>query len=207
MISLERCNPRFEPFISLVPCLPATTTMMHHSCPSEASSNDDDAPQQSQNPEYDKEDKYNDDAGSQVTVDTFDLAETDFLTLRGLNLFFVALPLKAERILLKLKNLPKTINPSGISKKNFRVTVMTLNRHIETLRNSVLSENATARSIHDAAKEALKQGEKSSDDVVKKMSKLKDDLAKTRAKPTNVSEKMRRPFLKEMPHLPNRRWH
>jgi hypothetical protein len=77
-------------------------------------SNDDDTPQQSQSPEYNEEDNNNDDAGSNVTLDTFDMAKTDFLTPGGLNLFSVALPLKAEKILLK--NLPKTINPSGITK-------------------------------------------------------------------------------------------
>jgi hypothetical protein len=114
---------------------------------SEASSNNDEAPQQSQSPEYNEEED-NNDAGSQITLDMFDLAKTDFLTSGGLNAFSVALLSKAKRILLM--NLPKTINPSGISKKNFRVTVVTLNGHIETLHNLVLSDNATARSIHDA---------------------------------------------------------
>ncbi len=68
----------------------------------------------SQSPEFAKEDDNNNDAISQVALDTFDLA----LTPGGLNSFSVALPLKAERILLK--NLPKTTNPSGISKKNIR---------------------------------------------------------------------------------------
>jgi hypothetical protein len=86
---------------------------------SEALSIDDDDLPQSQSPEYNEEDKYV--TGSQVTLDMFHLAETDFLTPGGLNSFSVALPLKAEKILLR--NLPKTINPSGISKKNFRVTV------------------------------------------------------------------------------------
>jgi hypothetical protein len=92
---------------------------------SKASSNYDDAPQQSQSPEVDEEDKYNDNTGSQVMLDIFDPAETGFLTPGGLSLFSVALSLKAERILFK--NLPKTINPSGISKKNFRVTITMLN--------------------------------------------------------------------------------
>jgi hypothetical protein len=68
----------------------------------------------SQSPEYNEEDDNNNDTRSQVTLDTFNLA----LTPGGLNSFSMALPLKAERILFK--NLPKTINPSGISKKNIR---------------------------------------------------------------------------------------
>jgi hypothetical protein len=151
---------------------------------------DDDAPQQSQSPEYNEDDKKMMMPGARSCWIRLTWLTLTFLIPGGLILFSVALPLKAERILLK--NLPKTINPSGISKNNFRVTIMMLNGHIEMLRNSVLSENATARSIHDAAKEALKRGAKSLDNVVKKMSMIKDDLAKTRAKLTNVSKKMRK---------------
>ena len=58
-----------------------------------------------------------DDTGSQVTFETIDMADTDFLTPGGLNSFSViALPEKREKLLLK--DLPKSIKPSGLSKKN-----------------------------------------------------------------------------------------
>jgi len=46
----------------------------------------------------------NEDTGSQVTMDTFDI---DYLTPGGLNPFTAALPTKAEKLVLK--DLPKTI--------------------------------------------------------------------------------------------------
>jgi hypothetical protein len=116
MISLEKCNLMFEPLISLVPCLPGTTTAMRHSHPA--------------------------------------------------------------------KHRPLMMMPPS----SLRVQSMTRRTNIKM----TLRANATARSIHDAAKEALKRGAKSLDDEVKKMSKLEDDLAKTRAKLTNVSETMRK---------------
>lgn len=139
--------------------------------------------------EEEEEDDYADDAGSQVTFDTSSIAGTDFLTPGGLNSFTVALPAKSEKLLLK--DLPKIIKASGISKKNYSVTIDALNVGIGQLRKTAIAENSTARSIHDVAKEALKRGSKSLDDALKKVVKLEEDLSKTKSKLVNVSEKLR----------------
>ena len=95
-------------------------------------------------PEEEEEDDYADDAGSQVTFDTSSIAGTDFLTPGGLNSFAVALPAKSEKLLLK--DLPKIIKASGISKKNYSVTIDALNVGIGQLRKTAIAENSTARS-------------------------------------------------------------
>ncbi len=103
-----------------------------------------------------EDDNVADDTGSQVTFDTMDLADTDFLTPGGLNSFsVVALPEKREKLLLK--DLPKTIKPSGLSKKNFMETVEALNTRIEQLRTTASAENNSARTIHDVARNAIKR--------------------------------------------------
>ena len=124
-----------------------------------------------------------------MTFDTSSIAGTDFLTPGGLNSFTVALPAKSEKLLLK--DLPKIIKASGISKKNYSVTIDALNVGIGQLRKTAIAENCTARSIHDVAKEALKRGSKSLDDALKKVVKLEEDLSKTKSKLGNVSEKLR----------------
>ncbi len=100
----------------------------------------------------------------------------------------VALPAKMEKVVLK--DLPKTIKASGISKKSFRVTIDALNVGIELLRKTAVLENSNSRSIHDTAKEALKRGAKTLDDITKKMKRLDDDLERTKAKLNIVMEKM-----------------
>jgi hypothetical protein len=112
----------------------------------------------SQSPEEEEEDNGND-TGSQVTFDMYDVDGMDFLTLGGLNLFTVVLPVKAEKLVAK--DLPKNIKSSGILKKNYRATINALNVAIEQLRKMAIAKNSTTRSIHDVAKEALKRGTKS----------------------------------------------
>jgi hypothetical protein len=74
-----------------------------------------------------KEDEENDEAGSQVTLSTMGTyASVDFLTPDGLISFSAALPAKHEKLVLK--NLPKSINISTLTKKNYRVVVKTLVR-------------------------------------------------------------------------------
>jgi hypothetical protein len=144
---------------------------------------------QSQSSEEEEDDDCADDARSQVTFDTMDMAETDFLTPGGLNSFsVVALPAKREKLVLK--DLPKTIKASGISKKNFRVMIEALNVGIEQLRTTAVAENNSTRSI-GVANNALKRGSKSLDNVAKKMAKLKDNLSKSKSKLSDVSEKLR----------------
>jgi hypothetical protein len=152
------------------------------------STNDDDVRRlHSQSPEEEEEDNY-DDTGSQVTFDTFDVAGMDFPTPGGLNLFTVALPAKAEKLVAK--DLPKIIKSSGIWKKNCSATIDALNVAIKQLRKMAIAENSTARSIHDVAKEALKRGTKSLDDAAKKVGKLQDELTKTKTKFADVTEKL-----------------
>jgi hypothetical protein len=87
-----------------------------------ASSNDDGARSlQSLSLEEDNEKDNVNDAGSQVTFDTSDMASPDFLMPGSLNLFSVALLVKTD--VLVLKDLPKSIKTSGTCKKNFRVTI------------------------------------------------------------------------------------
>jgi hypothetical protein len=130
------------------------------------------------------------DAGSQVSFDTMEMSDTDFLTPGGLNSFsVVALPVKRDKLVLK--DLPKTTKASGVCKKNFKVTVEALNVRIEQLRTTAVAENASARSIYDVASNALKRGSKSLDNVAKKMAKLEDDLSKSKSKLSDVSEKLR----------------
>ncbi len=88
--------------------------------------------------EEEEEDDYADDAGSQVTFDTSSIAGTDFLTPGGLNSFTVALPAKSEKLLLK--DLPKIIKASGISKKNYSVTIDALNVGIGQLRKTAIAD-------------------------------------------------------------------
>ncbi len=144
---------------------------------------------QEQESEDNKEDE--EDANtSQVRFDTMGTFNSvDFLTPGGPSLFsVVALPAKMEKLVLK--DLPKTIEALGISKKSFRVTIDTLNVGIELLQKTAVSENSNARSIHDTAKEALKRGAKTLDNVTKKMKRLDDDLERTISKLNAVMEKM-----------------
>jgi vacuolar-type H+-ATPase subunit I/STV1 len=137
-----------------------------------------------------EDDNVADDTGSQVTFNTMDLADTDFLTPGGLNSFAVMVLLEKREKLL-LKDLPKTIKPSGLSKKNFMVTVEAFNTRIEQLRMTASTENNSARTIHDIARNAIKHGLKLMDNVAKKMAKLEDDLSKSKSKLLDVSEKLR----------------
>jgi hypothetical protein len=157
---------------------------------SDSLSDDDSDPQQLQSPTYDEEDNVNDDAGSQVTMDKFDMAGTDFFMPGGVALFSVALQVKMAKLVLK--DLLKTIKTSRISKKNFRVVTEVLNLGIDLLGKIAVSENSNARSIHNIAKQALKHGSKTLHDVVKKMSKLEKNLVTTRFKFLDVLEKMRK---------------
>jgi ABC-type transporter Mla subunit MlaD len=119
-----------------------------------------------------------------------EMSETDFLTPGGLHLFsVVALPAKWETLVLK--DLPKTTKASGVSKKNFKVTVEALNVRIEQLRMTAVAENNSTRSIYDVASNAFKRGSKSLDNFAKKMAKLEDDLSKSKSKLSDVSEKLR----------------
>ncbi len=65
-----------------------------------------------------------------------------------------------------------------------------LNQGIESLKMTSISENNSARSIYDTAKDALKRRTKTLDDSAKKMNKLNDDLTKTNAKLTDATEKI-----------------
>ena len=106
---------------------------------------------------------------SQVTFDT-NMTGADFLTPGGLNAFTVALPAKSER--LYLKDLPKTIKTSGITKKNFMTAINMLNSGILSLLKTVINENSTARSIHDSADLAIKRGTRSLDAAAKEIQNL-----------------------------------
>ncbi len=145
---------------------------------------------QLQSSEEEEDDDCANDARSQATLNMMDMAETYFLMPGGLTLFSV-MTLLAKREKLVLKDLPKTIKASRISKKNFRVTIEALNVRIEQLWMTAVAENNSTRSIHEVAKNALKRGLKSLDNVAKKMAKLKDDLSKSKSKLSNVSEKLR----------------
>ena len=103
----------------------------------------------------------------------------------------VALPAKTEK--LALKDLPKPIKASRISKKNFRATIEAQNVGIEFLRKTAVTENNSARSIHDLGNNALKRGSKLLDDVVKKMTKLENLLSKSNSrKILSLHERIRR---------------
>jgi hypothetical protein len=125
---------------------------------------------------------------SQVTFDT-DMTGADFLTPGGLNTFTVVLPAKSEKLFLK--NLPKPIKASGISKKNFRTTIQQQNSSIQSLLKTVITENSTARSIHDSADQALKRGSKSLDATTRKVQNLENDLLAKTKKLTDVMDKLR----------------
>ncbi len=145
---------------------------------------------QLQRSEEEEDDNCANDARSQVTFNTMDMAETHFFMPGGLNLFsVVALPAKRETLVLK--DLPKTIKASRISKKNFRVTIEALNVGIEQLRTTAVAENNSARSIYDVTKNALEHGLKLLDNITKKMAKLKDNLSKSKSKLLDVLEKLR----------------
>ncbi len=101
-------------------------------------------------------------------------------------MFSVALPAKPEKLVLK--NLPQSVKISTLTKKNYQVVEKTLNQGIESLKMTSISENNSAKSIHDTTKDALKQGTKTLDDSAKKMNKLNDDLTKTNAKITDATE-------------------
>jgi hypothetical protein len=143
---------------------------------------------QSLSPEEDNEEDNVDDARSQVTFDTSVMAGPDFLMPGGLNLFSVAFPVKTDK--LALKDLLKSIKTSRTCKKNFRVTIEAQNVAIKLLQKIAIAKNNSARSIHNIAKEALKHGLKSLDDVAKKMVKLKDDLGKKTSNLLVVLEKL-----------------
>jgi len=99
----------------------------------------------------------------------------------GLDSFSV-IALPAKRYKLVLKDLPKTTKTSGVCKKNFKVTVEVLNIRIEQPRMTAVEENTSTRSIYDVASNAFKRGSKSLDNVAKKMTKLEDDLSKSKSK-------------------------
>jgi hypothetical protein len=82
--------------------------------------------------ELSKEDEENDEAGSQVTLSTMGTYDSvDFFMPAGLNLFSAVFPAKPEKLVLK--NLPKSVNISTVTKKNYRVVVKMLNQGIESL--------------------------------------------------------------------------
>jgi hypothetical protein len=78
-----------------------------------------------------KEDEENDEARSQVTQSTMGAYDSvDFPTPAGLSLFSAALLVKPEKLVLK--NLPKSINISTVTKKNYRLVLKTLIQEIES---------------------------------------------------------------------------
>ncbi len=100
-----------------------------------------------------KEDEENDEAGSQITLSTMGTYDSvDFLTPSGLSLFSVVLLAKPEKLVLK--NLPKSVDISKVTKKNYWVVVKVLIQ-VELLKMTSISENNSARSIHNTAKDAL----------------------------------------------------
>ncbi len=140
-----------------------------------------------------------------MTFDTSSMAGTDFLTPGGLNAFTVALPAKTEKLLLK--DLPKIIKASGISKKNYRPTIDALNVGIGQLWKTAIAENSTTRSIHDVAKEALKRGSKSLDDALKKVVNSKKICPRQSPSSEMCPRSCAKPCLVKMPLLPRRRQH
>ena len=125
---------------------------------------------------------------SQVTFE-MDVTMADFLIPGGLNAFTVALPAKSERLFLK--DLPKSIRASGISKKNFTKTIHQQNSSIQFLLKTVMSENSTARCIHDSASLAIKRGTRSLDAATRKAQNLENELLAKTKKLTDVSKKLR----------------
>jgi hypothetical protein len=150
--------------------------------PGESSSED------GQGDESEEEEEEEEETGSQVTFDT-SMSEADFLIPGGLNAFTVALPAKSERLFLK--DLPKPIKPSGISKKNFVTAINTLNSSVRSLIKTAITENSIARNIHDSANNALRRGTKSLDAAGKEILSLKTELSSKNKKLMDVSEKMR----------------
>jgi hypothetical protein len=99
-----------------------------------------------------------------------------------------ALLAKPEKLVLK--SLSKSVNLSTVTKNNNRVAVKMLIQGIASLKKKAISKNNSARSIHDTAKEALKQSTKMLDNSAKKMNNLNDNLTKTNAKLTTATEKI-----------------
>jgi hypothetical protein len=157
-----------------------------------SSSDDKDSCSEIQEQEIDGEENEEDANASQVTFDTMGTFDfIDFLMPGGLSLFSV-MALRAKTEKLVLKDLPKTIKASGTSKKNFRVTIEALNVGIELLQKPAVLENNNTRHIHDTAKEALKRGAKTLDNITKKMKKLDNDLEKAKAKLSVATEKLQK---------------
>ena len=141
--------------------------------------------------ELSKEDKENDDVGSLVTLSTMGTYDSiDFLIPERLSLFSAALLEKSKKSFIT--NLPKSDNLSTETKKNYLVAVKTLIQGIKLLKKAAISENNSARSIHNTAKKGLKRGTKTLGDSAKKMNKLNDNLTKTNTKLTDATEKLRK---------------
>jgi hypothetical protein len=108
-----------------------------------------------QSKEMEEEEEEEEDAKesrSQVTFDT-SMTGADFLTPGGLNAFTVALPVKSER--LYLKDLPKPIKVSGISKKNFRASINELNSNVRSLVKTVINENSTGETRREPRRRSI----------------------------------------------------
>jgi hypothetical protein len=171
-----------------------------YSSTDDSSSGDDGAHQhlQSQSSVEEEIDHDAKDAWSQVSFDTMEMSETDFLTPGGLNSFsVVALPAKRDKLVLK--DLPKTTKASGVCKKNFKVTVEALNVRIEQLRTTAVAENTSARSIYDVASNAFKHGSKSLDNVQRRWPSLKTTSASQNPSSQMCRRNCASPFSIEMP--------
>ncbi len=158
--------------------------------PGDSLSDDGQSEEMEEEEEEEKEEEEEDaeESRSQVTFDT-SMTGADFLTPGGLNAFTIALPAKSER--LYLKDLPKPIKVSGISKKNVRASINELNSNVRSLVKTVINENSTARSLRDSADLAIKCGTKSLDAAARKVQILENELLVKNKKLTDVSEKLR----------------
>jgi hypothetical protein len=144
------------------------------------SSSDDGQSQEMEEEEEEEEEEDAKESRSHVTFDT-DMTRANFLTPGGLNAFTVALPTKLEKLFLK--DLPKSIKASGISKKNFMTTIQQQNSRIQSLLKTVITENSTARSIHDSADQALKRGSKLLDAATRKVQRREEARREPQQKP------------------------
>ncbi len=76
----------------------------------------------------------------------------------GLSLFSMALPTKPEKLVLK--NLPKSVNLSTVTKKNYQVSVKVLIKGIELLKKIAISENYSIRRSMMPTRQLSSEGQK-----------------------------------------------
>ena len=76
----------------------------------------------------------------------------------GLSSFSTALLTKPEKLVLK--NLPKSVNLSTVTKKNYRVSVKVLIKGIELLKKIAISKNYSIRRFMMPTRQLSSEGQK-----------------------------------------------